>query len=238
MLIGYIAVFAFVSTLLGGLFALRLRDKLHIILGFSAGAIIGVAFFDLLPEALELAGGSFEASSILAITALGFLLYLGLDRVVLLHGHDDEHAHAKRGLFGALSLSTHSLLDGIGIGLAFQVSGPVGVVIAAAVLTHDFSDGINTVNMIIKNGGGRAKAMRWLVIDALAPVAGIILGTLFTVSDTTLGLLLALFGGFFLYIGASDLIPESHHEHPTIWTTVMTILGAATLFTIIHLLGA
>jgi ZIP family zinc transporter len=181
MIIGYIAVFAFVATLLGGLFALRLRDKLHVILGFSAGAIIGVAFFDLLPEALELAGSSVEASVILATTALGFLLYLGLDRLVLLHGHDDEHAHAKRGVFGALSLSTHSFLDGIGIGLAFQVSAPVGVVIAVAVLTHDFSDGINTVNMILRNGGGRAKAIRWLLVDALAPVAGILVGMLFLV---------------------------------------------------------
>jgi ZIP family zinc transporter len=235
-MLSIIALAAFASTYLGGLFALRLRDKLHLILGFSAGAIIGVAFFDLLPEAINLGTSYYEASTVLAVTALGFLAYLGLDRLILLHGHD-EHVHAKRGVIGASSLSIHSFLDGIGIGLAFQVSSAVGIVVAAAVLTHDFSDGINTVNMIIKNGGSRSKAVRWLVVDALAPVAGILATLLFGVSDDNLGLLLALFAGFFLYIGASDLIPESHHEHPTAWTTVMTIAGAAVLFIAIRLAG-
>lgn len=237
MLISLIAAGAFGATLLGGLFALRLRDRLHLILGFSAGAIIGVAFFDLLPEAIGLASMTHEVSTILAITALGFLIYLGLDRLILLHGHDDEHAHAKRGVVGASSLSLHSLLDGIGIGLAFQVSPMVGIVVAAAVLTHDFSDGINTVNMIIKNGGKRTQAMKWLFVDAIAPVVGILVSMLFGVTGESLGLLLALFAGFFLYIGASDLIPESHHEHPTVWTTVMTIVGAAVLYLAVTLAG-
>ncbi len=232
-----IALAAFTATLLGGLFALKLRDKLHLILGFSAGAIIGVAFFDLLPEALDLAGEVHGASNILALAALGFLLYLALDRLVLLHGHDDNQTHARRGVVGALSLSTHSFLDGIGIGLAFQVSPAVGIVVAAAVLTHDFSDGINTVNMIVRNGGSRTRAMRWLAVDALAPVFGILVAFLFSVSGATLGVLLAVFAGFFLYIGASDLIPESHHQHPTFWTTAMTIFGAAVLFVVIRLAG-
>lgn len=232
-----IALAAFISTLLGGFFALRLRDKLHLILGFSAGAIIGVAFFDLMPEALELAQGTYASSTILTLTALGFLLYLVLDRLILLHGHDDEHAHAQRGVVGALSLAVHSFLDGIGIGLAFQVSPTVGIVVAVAVLTHDFSDGINTVNMIVKNGGERARAMRWLILDASAPVLGILATFLFSVSSSTLGLLLALFAGFFLYISASDLIPESHHQHPAFWTTAMTVVGALVLFVVIHLAG-
>jgi ZIP family zinc transporter len=237
MYLPLIAACAFGATLLGGLFALKLRDRLHLILGFSAGAIIGVAFFDLLPESIELAGTGYEVSTILAVTALGFLLYLGLDRLVLLHGHDDEHAHGKRGVVGATSLSFHSVLDGVGIGLAFQVSPAVGAVVTAAVLAHDFSDGINTVNMIVKNGGKRAQAMKWLFVDALAPVAGILLSLLLGITGENLGLLLALFAGFFLYIGASDLIPESHHEHPTAWTTLMTILGAAVLYAVINAAG-
>jgi ZIP family zinc transporter len=129
------------------------------------------------------------------------------------------------------------VLDGVGIGLAFQVSPAVGAVVTAAVLAHDFSDGINTVNMIVKNGGKRAQAMKWLFVDALAPVAGILLSLLLGITGENLGLLLALFAGFFLYIGASDLIPESHHEHPTAWTTLMTILGAAVLYAVINAAG-
>ena len=224
------------ATLLGGVFALRLRDQLHLILGFSAGAVVAVAFFELLPEALELAGSAYPASTILSITALGFVLYLALDRTMLMHGHNHDHEDdLHRGQFGAGALSFHSFLDGIGIGLAFQVSTAVGAVLAAAVLTHDFSDGINTVSLILKNGGDRKKAFRWLIVDAIAPVAGIIATLFFTVPAIVLGQILALFAGFFFYIGASDLIPESHHAHPVYWTTVSTILGMLTLYVIIHL---
>lgn len=225
------------ATLVGGYLALRLRDKLHLILGFSAGAVIAVAFFDLMPESLALS--ALPASDTLALMAGGFFAYLLLDRMLLLHSHahdehdrDAAHAHARAG-----SLSLHSLLDGIGIGLAFQAAPAVGWVVAAAVLAHDFSDGINTVSVVVRHGGERTKAMRWLLVDALAPVAGIILTLFFSVSQPTLGLLLALFAGFFLFIGASDLIPESHHQHPTFWTTAMTIFGAAVLYVAIQFAG-
>jgi ZIP family zinc transporter len=236
-MLALIAAAAFAATYVGGLFALRLRDKLHLILGFSAGAVIGVVFFDLLPEALELGQGTYEAATLLAVTALGFLAYLGLDRCVLLHGHDDEHTHAHRGTAGALTLAVHSFFDGIGIGLAFQVSSTVGLVVALAVLTHDFSDGINTVSMLVRNGAVRGKALRWLLVDALAPVLGIVITLLFSVPVGALALMLALFAGFFLYIGASDLIPESHHQHPTFWTTAMTVLGAVVLFVVVSIAG-
>ncbi|MBI4068002.1 ZIP family metal transporter [Candidatus Kaiserbacteria bacterium] len=235
----FIAGATFVSTLLGGLFALRLKDKLHLILGFSAGAIIGVAFFDIIPEALELGGVQYDSATITALVAVGFLIYLVLDRLVLLHGHteEDTHEHQHRGTAGAGSLSFHSFLDGIAIGLAFHISSALGITVAAAVLAHDFSDGINTVNLVLKHGGDKSKALRWLMIDAFAPVIGIAVASFFAIPDAQLGLLLALFAGFFLYIGASDLIPESHHAHPVWWTTVATVLGAAVLYVVINLAG-
>ncbi len=235
-----IGIAAALSTLVGGAVALRLRDRLHLILGFSAGAVIAVAFFDLLPEALTLGGRAHELSTVTSFVALGFLLYLLLDRLLVLHSHghadDAEHDHS-RGHVRAGSLSLHSFLDGVGIGLAFHVSPTVGFLVAAAVLAHDFSDGINTVNVLVRHGGTKAQAMRWLVVDALAPIAGIILTMFINVGEGTLGLLLALFSGFFLYIGASDLIPESHHVHPTFWTTFMTLLGALVLFVAISIAG-
>ncbi len=223
--------------MVGGALALRLRDRLHIILGFSAGAVVAVAFFDLMPEALGFAGTAHNVSTVFSFIALGFLLYLLLDRVLMLHSHaHEEHEHTQsRGHIRAGSLSLHSFLDGVGIGLAFQASPAVGLVVAAAVLAHDFSDGINTVNVVVQHGGSRAKALRWLLVDAVAPVAGVLVTLLFSVSQESLGLLLALFAGFFLYIGASDLIPESHHQHPKFLTTIMTLLGAAALYTAIRL---
>ncbi len=237
-----IAIAAFCSTLLGGWFALRLKDRLHLILGFSAGAVIGVAFFDLIPEAIDLVGKSNGTAFATSIIAFGFALYLALDRLFVLHRHheDDthEHAHSERGVWGASTLSLHSFLDGVGIGLAFKISPAIGLVVAAAVLAHDFSDGINTVNMILKNGGKRRRALRWLIIDALAPVAGVLITLLFSVTEGSLGILIALFSGFFLYIGASDLLPESHHAHPKRWTTISTIAGMGFIYTIIKLAGA
>jgi ZIP family zinc transporter len=232
-----LALATFLATLVGGLFALRLQDRLHLVLGFSAGAILGVAFFDLLPEALTLAEASYDASTIASIIVVGFLVYLTVDRFVLLHGHSPHDGHSHRGVAGAASLALHSFLDGIGVGLAFQVSASVGAIVAAAVLTHDFSDGINTVGLIIKNGGTRKEAFRWLLLDASAPVLGMLSTLFFSVPAETLGLLLALFCGFLLYISASDLIPESHHAHPVYWTTVSTILGVVTLYGIVQLAG-
>ena len=142
-----------------------------------------------------------------------------------------------RGFLGAGSLSIHSFLDGFAIGLAFQVSVAVGVVVAVAVLVHDFSDGINTVNLILKNGGSRKTALRFLVADALAPLLGAASTLLFTFPEYLLGLVLAVFAGFFLYIGASDLVPESHHAHPRFFTTVATILGAGILYLVVTLAG-
>ena len=234
-----IAIAAFVATLLGGLFALRLRDRLHLVLGFSAGAVVAVAFFDLMPEALELGKGFYEPSFLLSITALGFLVYLVLDRLLLMHSHAGEApgVHEHRGAASAGTLSLHSFLDGMGIGLAFQVSTAVGIVVAVAVLAHDFADGINTVNFITKNNGSRSSAVRWLLVDAVAPVLGIVASLFFILSAPHLALALSLFAGFFLYIGASDLIPESHHAHPAFLTTFMTLLGAGVLYAVIKIAG-
>lgn len=236
-----ISIATLVATFLGGLFALRFKDKLHLVLGFSAGAVIGVAFFDILPEAIELASKRFEISFVTTIAALGFALYLILDRFIVLHtNHEnhEEHEHGQaRGKLGAASLAIHSFLDGLAIGLAFQVSTAIGAVVATAVLVHDFSDGINTVNMILKSGGNRRVAFKWLLLDACAPVVGVLSTLFFRVQEAYLGLILAVFCGFFLYIGASELLPESHHAHPTKWTTFMTLLGIAVLYIAIRLAG-
>jgi len=236
-----IAFAAFAATFIGGMLAVRFRDHLHLILGFSAGAVIGVAFFDLLPEAIELSSQYFEPRFVTLAIAGGFLFYLFLDRLILIHTHDEDVEHHaenfKRGLLGAAILSTHSFLDGIAIGFGFQISPAIGIVIAAAVLTHDFSDGINTVNLVLKNGAGRATAYRWLFVDALAPVLGVLSTLLFTIPERLIGIVLAVFAGCFIYLGASDLIPESHHRHPRVLTTVMTIFGALALYVIVSIAG-
>jgi zinc transporter ZupT len=227
---------AFAATMLGGTFALFRRDRLHLILGFSAGAVLGVALFDLLPEAFDLATQKYAPATVTLVVAAGFFSFMFLNRVLLLHpeDHDDADAPRRSGVVGAASLSLHSFLDGVGIGIAFKVSPTVGAVVAAAVLAHDFSDGINTVTVVLKNRGRGISALRWLAVDAIAPLVGVAFTYYVTLSDVKLGLLLALFCGFFLYIGASDLLPESHHRHPKALTGLMNIAGATVIWLAIH----
>lgn len=230
-----ISLAASVATFIGGIFALKFRDKLHLILGFSAGAVAGVALFDLLPEAFELGTKYHSAGTIALYCALGFFGYLILDRLILLHTHEaDDEANAPRGFFGALTLSSHSFLDGVAIGVGFQVSTTVGIVVAVAVLAHDFSDGINTVNLVLRNGGNWKTAFRWLLVDAAAPAMGVASTLLFNISESAIGLVLAVFVGTFLYLSASDLIPESHHRHPRALTTIMTLLGASLIYIVVR----
>ena len=227
MTVAIIAVLVFLATLLGGFFALRFKDKLHLIVGFSAGAVLGIAFLDLLPEASAFVGSTSLATKI----ALGaILVYMVVDRVFLKHAHENE---SGRGVLRATSLIFHSFLDGLAIGFSFQVSVATGAIVAVAVLAHDFSDGINTVASILKGDkNGRAKV--WLFADAVAPVVGIVLGSAILVNAFALGVILSVFTGFFVYIALADMIPESFHAHPKTWTTVMTILGALFIAVAIH----
>lgn len=221
-----------VSTGLGGLFALKARDNLHLILGFSAGAVIGVAFFDLLPEALNLAEKDYKHMVVTSAVACGFLVFMLLNRIVAAQMRKAENSPRHLEAFG---LSLHSVLDGFGMGLAFEVSPSLGFVVAAAVLAHDFSDGINIVSLVIKDKGDQSPALKWLWINSASPIAGVLLAKLFVVPQTSLGLLLAVFSGFFIYIGASELIPESQHKHPLFSTSIFTVLGAAVIFISIQL---
>ena len=109
--------------------------------------------------------------------------------------------------------------------------------VAVAVLTHDFSDGINTTNLVLKNRGTPSSALRWLLLDGLAPVIGVASTFYLRLPVTAFGPTLGLLAGFFLYIGASDLIPESYHAHPKFLTTAMTLAGAGALYLAIALIG-
>lgn len=243
MLLWAIALGSFGATFAGGLFALHLDDRRCLVLGFSAGAVVAVAFFDLIPEALALGQAVRPPATTLSLVALGFLTYLVLDRLQMLRAASESQpagrraATRQRGALGAASLSVHSFLDGIAIGVALQVSAAVGTVVAIAVLAHDVSDGINSTSIVQKNGGSAREAMRWLAVDAVTPAAGIAATLFFSVPAATIGILLGLFAGFFLYVGASDLIPESHHAHPKFLTTVMTLLGALVLYIAVTLAG-
>jgi len=237
LIISAIAIFA--SVFLGGSFALKFKDKLHLILGFSAGSVVGVAFFDLLPEAYELGSIFYEPGTIAVFIIIGFLIYMILDRLLVIHSHHEEECenHNHKGVLGAGSISLHSLMDGIIVGLSFQVSTAIGVMLSLAIFAHAFSDGINVVNMIIRAGGDKKEAKKWLLIDSVTPALGILLSVFIAIPENIFPVLVSIFAGLFIYLGASDLLPESHHNHPKIWTTISTILGIILIFIVTRISG-
>ncbi len=232
------ALSTFLSTFVGGAVALRNSDRLHLVLGFTAGVILGVVAFDLLPEIFDLSDGRGPGvPAVMLMFVAGFLVLHLLERSVALHGaHEQEygvHHHPAVGLVSALALAAHSFMDGVGIGLAFQVSSSVGVTVALAVIAHDFADGLNTVSIMLAHRHTRRNALVLLGVDALAPVVGAASTLLFTLPDRTLGLYLGFFAGFLLYLATGDILPEAHSRHPSRLTLLATVLGIAGMWAVV-----
>jgi len=233
MPVAIFAFAAFVFTLLGGVFALKNRDRLHRVLGFTAGVLLGVVAFDLLPEIFELIRktGANPLAPMIALVA-GFLFFHVLEKLAVIHSaHEGEyeagHRHPHVGQLSALALAGHSFFDGVGIGLAFQVNTAVGLAVAVAVIAHDFADGLNTVGLMLSHRNAPRRAIAMLALDAVAPLVGALSTLLFRLSDGALLLYLGFFVGFLLYIGAADILPEAHAKHPSRVTLLLTVLGAA-----------
>jgi zinc transporter ZupT len=213
-----------ISTLCGGLVALRVRRDLTTLIALTGGIVVAVALFDVLPEAIDAVG---DGRRVTWLVGAGFLAFFLAERALVLHHRDDEE-HAKShhhiGALGAAGLSAHSFVDGLGIGLAFHLSTGTGLLVFVAVVSHDFADGMNTVSFILRQSGEVRSAIRWLALDALAPLAGAIVGTAVAIGERNLGYLLAVYAGFFLFMGATDLLPEAH-EHASGRRVALTVIG-------------
>ncbi len=222
-----LALAAFLSTLFGGLVIFKFRKNLHYFFAFAAGSLIAVAFLDLLPESIEIADNiGLSIRYIMIAVVASFFFYSFFEKFFATHElehSEDEHGHIM-GPIGAGSLIIHSFLDGAAIGTAFHISSAMGFIVALAVISHDFTDGINTVTIMLKNKHTKKNALIFLLFDALAPVLGIITTFAIFIPQNILAILLAVFVGEFLYIGASTLLPETKH-HPKIGMIISMALG-------------
>ena len=221
-----LAALTVLSTLAGGFVALRLSRDLGTAIALTGGVVVAVALFHVLPEAIEAVG---EPNRVGLLVGVGFVAFFLAERLLVLHHRDEPEqarAHAQVGAFGAAGLSLHSFIDGLGIGLAFDLDATTGLLVFLAVISHDFADGLNTVSFVLRQSNDRRRAVRWLTVDAAAPLAGAIVGTSLHVSSHTLGQLLAVYAGFFLFMGATDLLPHAH-EHPSAKRVALTVAGFA-----------
>lgn len=227
---------ALLSALAGGYLALRAAQHVGMIIAVGAGIRIGAGFFDLIPEAATLLGGSLDA--VMLATAVGFLAFYGIEKLTEVHvGHEaaaeldhGDAAHRHVGLVGAGGMSVHSLLDGVALAAGLAVGGGLGLVIAAVVIVHRFSDGISVVSLLLAAHTPARVAYRWVAVVAIAPVIGVLLGLVITVPDDVLGVMLAVFAGFFLYVGAAELLPEAHRSDRSRWVVLGTLGGVVAIY--------
>jgi ZIP family zinc transporter len=214
------------------MFAFRVRGSAELLVALTGGAVMGVALVGLLPEALDVGRPHFTPFNIAALMAAGLGAYLLADRLAAGAGRKAS----ARGHAAAATLTAHSFMDGLGAGLAFHVSLASGLIVAAAVLAHDALDGLNTVTVSLQGGVRRRTAMLWLALDAAAPLVGIWIASQFAVPRTVLAPLLAIFAGFFLYIGAHGVLgPQGSQGR--LATTFATLAGFAIVYGAVSLAG-
>jgi ZIP family zinc transporter len=231
-----VSVGAFASAFAGGLVALRAVRQVGMIIAVGAGIRIGAGFFDLIPEASDLLGGSLDA--VMLATAVGFLAFYGIEKLTAVHvGHEaaaeldhGEAAHRHVGVIGASGMSLHSFLDGVALAAGLAVGGGLALVIAVVVIIHRFSDGISVVSLLLASRTPARETYRWVALVAIAPVLGVLLGLVVTVPDDVLGVMLAVFAGFFLYVGAAELLPEAHRSDRSRWVVVGTLGGVVAIY--------
>jgi ZIP family zinc transporter len=234
---------AFISAFLGGILALRAVRFVGIIIALGAGIRIGAAFFDLIPEAVSLVGGALD--EVMVATAIGFLAFYAIEKLTTVHvGHEaaaeldhGQEAHRHVGVVGATGMSIHSFLDGVALATGLAVGGGLGLVIAIVVIVHRLSDGISVVSLLAASHVPTNVAMRWVAVVAIAPVVGVAIGLVIKVPDEILGILLALFAGFFLYVGAAELLPEAHRSDRSRWVVVATLGGVVAIYVVSRFAG-
>ncbi|MBI4056280.1 MAG: ZIP family metal transporter [Elusimicrobia bacterium] len=225
----------FLSTILGGLCAIKYRKELHLLMGFTAGVLLGVVSFDIFPEIIhQVKVYDFDPTEIMIALVTAFLIFHTLEKLIVIHhAHEHQyaqHKHPQVGIFSALALAGHSFMDGVGIGLGFQISHGVGVAVSIAVIAHDFTDGMNSVTVMLNHQNTLRRALLFLTLDALAPILGVLSTFLFSISPHFLTLYLGSFAGLLLYIGASDILPEAHSKDSSVITIALTLCGALFAF--------
>jgi len=229
------SIATFFSTFFGGLFSIKFKGKLHAIMCFTAGVLVGVFSFDIMPEIInEVKEHNFNPIGAMIAFVAGYMIFHVLEKTILIHhAHEEEyadHKHPQVGILSALALAGHSFMDGVGIGLGFQVGTSTGILVAIAVISHDFTDGMNTVTLMLINKNTPRRAKWFLLLDSLTPILGAASTLLFTLPPYFLVLYLGFFGGFLMYIGASDILPEAHSKHSSLKMIGLTAAGLLFIF--------
>lgn len=215
-----------------------IRRFMPLVISFAAGTLLAVAFFDLLPEALEMLEEAHSQASLWPWVLGSFIAFYFLEQLLHYHSHHHVEHHHPMGLVAFMGMAFHSLIDGIVIGVGFAVSPALGIVTTMSLLAHELPQGIAVTSIMLHANFPKRRATIYAALVALAtPVgaAGAVL-LLHGVSQGVLALLLAVAAGSFLYVAASDLIPETH-EAKHAWTGVLLLCGVGFVWLIQRFIG-
>lgn len=237
MILAYIIVFTLIGSigsLVGSLFLL-LKQKItqtfsNKLISFAAGALIAAAFLDLLPEASELA----EDADIFLPAFLGFLSFFFAEKYIRLFHYHHGHGEKPSTFLVLAGDGVHNFVDGVTIAVAFLASIPLGITTTIAVAAHEIPQEIADMGVLLANGLSKTRALFFNFLSAVTALLGAIIA--FTIAgqiEKYLYLFLAIAAGHFIYIAASDLIPELHEKEngrKNIDTLLMFIFGIFVIF--------
>ncbi|HOY00014.1 ZIP family metal transporter [Zoogloea sp.] len=220
------------------------------LISYAIGALLGAAFLEVLPHAIEAAESPERAAmNILA----GILIFFVLEKLVLWrhchdegchgHGHDhhghgqaaaQEHDHGRSGLLILIGDTFHNFVDGVLIAAAFVESTPLGIVTAMAIIAHEIPQEAGDFLILLHSGYSRGKALAFNLLSSLATLVGGILAY-FALShmETLVPVFLALAAASMIYVAVADLIPGLHKRTELRATAQQVLLIAAGIASIV-----
>jgi len=186
-----------------------------IFMAFAAGVLLATAFLDILPEALHRHAG--EGGDLLAATLAAIGAFFVLERTLHgLHDHDLHESHAvPSGYLILVGDTVHNFVDGVVVAATFLVDPALGVATTLAVAAHELPQEIADYGVLLSSNFSRASALLWNFLSGLAAVLGALVCWQFqAVIEPHLAWVMAATAGMFIYIAATDLMPELHHTGP------------------------
>ncbi len=217
----------------GGMTALRWPRHVTSLMALAGGVVLAAAFFDLLPDAVQRAVDIHMPVGVpIGAVLVGYLTFELMEQYVHRKGRIEGPDPA--GIAGAVGFVIHSFFDGLAIGLGFRVSAGLGILVAVAVIGHDFSDGLNTVSYLVAHGQPARRSLRLLLADATTPVVGALVASLAPIPAQVFPIALGFFSGLFVYAASTNLLPRAH-ELPLARSASITGTGVVLMFLITRL---
>lgn len=230
-----------IASLIGGIFLLIYKKHVehisHLLMSFAVGTLLGTAFFDLIPEALEKA----EAGNVMFFVLFGFISFFVLARFIhWIHHHPHEPNEKPTVALITFGDSVHNFIDGVAIAATFLVNPGLGIVTALAVGAHEIPQEIGDFAVMLKRGISSKKVLLFNIFSAMVSLAGALLTFYFSSAlEGLLYVFVSITAGFFIYISASDLIPEIHENNKrgfALFETLMIIIGIVSIYVMITFL--